>query len=172
MLYKPWKCISKFIDDKPRNTERAKFYSSKNAITYIEEIKYIYTILGYLDSKASSLMRFDGIILAIVAIELRTSPPLAPTTIAISAVVAFLILASIACCVLVIDVSWPFLSLARPDVSLDAAELNEKAETIELRKVLYFRERAYRWAWTLAAWAMVAIFVGAILFFSNLIFAA
>ena len=157
-MFQPWKFLSYCISEKRFISARAKLYNSDTSAT--KEIKFIYSILGYLDSKASALMRFDGIILAVLAIVAQNS---SFNTAAISAVVALLILSSIACCVLVIDVSWPFLSIARPENGKN----NDSAEVQELQKVLYFRERAYRWAWGLSALAMIAIFFGAVLFFGT-----
>jgi hypothetical protein len=165
MLF-PWKRISDRISDKTIITERAKFYYSDSPPDFvfgkIHEIKYIYTILGYLDSKASALMTFDGVILAVLAIVVGDSSK-STATIAICAADAALIMFSIASCVLVIDVSWSFLSLARPE----AGQPNDNFEVTELRKVLFFRERAYRCAWAFPAWAMVIILVGAVLFFGS-----
>ena len=157
-MFQPWKFLSYCISKKAFISRRAKLYNSGSPAT--KEIKFIYSILGYLDAKASALMRFDGIILAVLAIVAQNSSFI---TAAISAVVALFILSSIACCVMVIDVSWPFLSLARPENGKN----DDATEVRELQKVLYFREQAYRWAWLLSAWAMVAIFIGAFLFFGT-----
>jgi hypothetical protein len=61
---------------------------------------------------------------------------------------------------LVIDVSWRFLGIAVPSQNRQEIE----GELRELRKVLYFRENAYRFAWALAALAMILMFIDAILF--------
>jgi hypothetical protein len=62
------------MDDKPVITEKAALYSDDTAAG-VKEIKFIYNILGILDSKASALMQFDGILLAVLAIVAGSSAP-------------------------------------------------------------------------------------------------
>jgi hypothetical protein len=103
-------------------------------------------------------MRFDGIVLAVLAIVARSGASV-PVSAALI-VVALLVFLSIACCICVIDVSWRFLGIAIPA----QGQRKIKEELQELRKVLYFREGAYQGAWLLSALAMILMFLGAILF--------
>ncbi|MGZ9263074.1 MAG: hypothetical protein ACXW6V_26715 [Candidatus Binatia bacterium] len=115
-------------------------------------------MLAYIDSKASALMRFDGVILAVLALVAQQKPSILIGI--FLAGVALLVFLSIACCVLVIDISWRFLEIAVEE----EGTLNVASELSELRKVLYFRESAYRGVWILSACAMILMFVGALLF--------
>jgi hypothetical protein len=70
-MFVPWSWISRLISDKPVITERAAIFSD-DAVVGVKEIKFIYATLGYIDSKACALMRFDGIVLAVLAIVARS----------------------------------------------------------------------------------------------------
>jgi hypothetical protein len=102
-------------------------------------------------------MRFDGIILAVLALIARAETPLSERIVITG--VAILVVLSIACCICVIDVSWRFLGIAVPSPGVRQVD----QELQELRKVLYFREGAYRWAWILSGLAMILIFIGGLL---------
>ncbi len=156
-MFVPWSWISRLISDKPVITERAAIFSD-DAVVGVKEIKFIYAMLGYIDSKASALMRFDGIVLAVLAIVARSEATISVKI--VLAGVALLVFLSIACCICVIDISWPFLGIAVP--AAGQRQIDEELQ--ELRKVLHFRERAYRGAWVLSALAMILMFVGAVLF--------
>ena len=156
-MFVPWRWISRRMDDKPVITEKAALYSDDTAAG-VKEIKFIYNILGILDSKASALMQFDGILLAVLAIVAGSSAPYCVWLVLVG--VALLVFLSIASCICIIDVSWPFLAIAVP--SPGQRHIDE--ELRELRKVMNFREGAYRGAWFLSALAMILMFIGAVLF--------
>jgi hypothetical protein len=159
-MFAPWKWISPKLDDKPVISERAILFNSESDAGLgqsVKEIKFVYAMLGYIDSKASALMRFDGVVLAVLALVSQHQSSLVVGV--VLALVALLVFLSIVCCVLVIDISWPFLGLAVPS----AGQQKTADELKELRKVLYFRECAYRWAWIFAAWAMIFMFIDAVL---------
>jgi hypothetical protein len=170
-MFGPWKLLSCCVsDNEAAIKKRAELYcqdarlpTAKNGI---KQITYIYSILGFIDSKASALMRFDGVILAVLALLYRSNltSDAGTTTgnwvdkpVAVSVILLF---ASITSCILVIDISWRFLSIACPEKGAD----NLDGELKELRKVLKFREGTYKLAWLLSLLALLAMFITTIIF--------
>ncbi len=103
-------------------------------------IESIWYILSVLDAKASALMRLDGVVLAAAFVgiaaniyELKSIPFIG---------IAFPSIVSMLLCLIVVGVDWPFLGYAKKD---DFA-----LEITHLRKVRYFRERIFQWAWLFA----------------------
>lgn len=109
-------------------------------------IKAIYGFLGILDSKASALMRYNGIILAVVALMVRSGQELP----AITYVIVYTTLASILACLLVVGVFWRFLEFVGADLD---GELNV------IRRVLIMREAAYQVAWWLAVIVSILLII-------------
>ena len=109
----------------------------------------IYTFFGILDSKASALMRFNGIILAVIALILRSKG----TVPAITYVVVYMTLASILACLLVVGVFWRFLEW----VGSGTNALNDELHVI--RRVLVMREAAYQVAWWLAGVVSILLII-------------
>ncbi len=105
----------------------------------------IYKFLGILDSKASALMRYNSIILAVLALmERGTSAKLPHVTIYI----VVMTIVSILACLLVVGVYWRFLEWVDPD-----ARENLSGELDALRRALVMREAAYQIAW----WMSLAV---------------
>ena len=117
-------------------------------------IKAIYLLLGILDTKASALMRFNGIILAVIALMLRDSKQMPPISFY---VILYMTLASIIACLVVVGIFWRFYEFvdAAPEGFPAQNREQEQArllarELIMLRRVLRLREAAYQIAWWLA----------------------
>lgn len=116
-------------------------------------IKAIYALLSILDSKASALMRFNGIILAVIALMLRDLKEMPP----IGYWIVYMTLASIVACLVVVGIFWRFYEFVEPapvalPVDNDGQTRNALlAEELKmLRRVLRLREAAYQLAWWLA----------------------
>lgn len=168
-MYFPWSTISRNLNfgTKGLATEaRSKFYKSTGANPKLDELKYIYDLLGILDGKAASLMQFCGIVLAVLILLLQSSTyKLIDILVSISGVAA---LCAIAACGLITALSWGFLELAVPKNS-DPSDKDIEAELTELRKVLYFREVAFRRAWLLAGFSLgIMTFATAVFVFTRL----
>src|SRR5690242_5587651 len=74
-------------------------------------IRAIYVLLGVLDTKASALMRFNGIILAVIALMLRDSKQAPPISFY---VILYMTLASIIACLVVVGIFWRFYEFVTP----------------------------------------------------------
>lgn len=107
-------------------------------------IKSIYALLGILDKKASALMRYNGIILAVVSLFIRmgTEQRIHGLDLAIMLITLF----SIMLCLLVVGIFWRFLELAFPA----SGTTNVDYEVSQLKCVLHLRETSYQLAWLLA----------------------
>jgi CBS domain containing-hemolysin-like protein len=106
-------------------------------------IKSIYFVLSVLDTKASSLMRLNGVVLAAALVgvsarfyEIRGWPFVGTT---MPSVVSMIL------CLLVVAVDWPFLGHVIPKTGGSGYDYSNEIE--QLRKVRLFREWAYRFAW-------------------------
>jgi len=108
----------------------------------------IYKLLGILDSKASALMRYNSIILAVLALMVKgTTLPHVTIYIVVMTIV------SILACLLVVGVYWRFLEWVKPTGS------NRLEEELQLlRRVLIMREAAYQIAWWMSA-AVLLLFL-------------
>jgi hypothetical protein len=119
----------------------------------------IYKFLGILDSKASALMRYNGIILAVIALMVRQSRTMPSVTYYIVA----LTIASILACLLVVGIFWRFLGWVKPTGANDTEKFGTELDLI--RRVLILRELAYQLAWWASAvvlfmlWAHLSDFV-------------
>jgi hypothetical protein len=107
----------------------------------------IYKFLGILDTKASALMRYNGIILAVITLMVRQRGDMPHITYYIIA----LTIASILACLLVVGIFWRFLEWVKPNGADDAEKLDTELDMI--RRVLILREAAYQIAW----WASAAV---------------
>lgn len=123
-------------------------------------LKWIYDLLTAMDSKASALMRLNGVMLAAAAF-LLSSNSIQPTSILQIARLdqyAILIIAaasaiSILLCLYVVNVSWYFLG----KVAEGAGKLDYTAEFAALQRTAKRRQFSYRTAWWVS-------FTGTILF--------
>jgi hypothetical protein len=121
-----------------------------NAVVIKESL---YGNLTVLDSKASALMAFDGILIAIASFTIQqggvfASEPLVPL------VVIILTLLGAGCCLFVAQVSYPFFG----KVIMTSAKLDFSSELGALASAVTWRTNFYRAAWWLSAIA-VALFL-------------
>jgi hypothetical protein len=150
-----WRGASQLSIEEPQVDARMKFYEQGSvdatggdaATILIQQqkiIKSIYSLLAILDSKASALMRYNGIILAVVGlfVRLETQHGVHGIDLAIMLVTLF----SIMLCLLVVGIFWRFLELAFP---ADGGR-NIEFEIEQLKRVLHLRETSYQLAWLLA----------------------
>jgi len=122
-------------------------------------VEWIYGVLTTLDAKASALMRLNGVLIAAAAFLLglfrRQGGSILSTTSLDAAVIVSLALLStisIFCCLLVVDVGWPFLG----KVTKNSNRTFEFAEEIRsLDRVSRFRQSAYQFAWLITLLASI-----------------
>lgn len=117
-------------------------------------VEWLYGLLSVLDSKASALMRLNGIVLAAAAFLLGPGQG-AGASISQETVmwIAALSSVSIAFCLLVVSVDWRFLGCVRESGnSLDYTD-----ELNNLERVSLLRQQVYRAAWLVS-------FIASILF--------
>ena len=116
-------------------------------------IKWLYDVLTTLDTKASALMRLNGVLIAAAAFLLGVVGRQGTTVLATGAADSRLIIlcallsaCSIFSCLFVVNVSWPFLGRATlADQGVDCSE-----EISSLDAACTFRRRLYRAAWWLS----------------------
>ena len=121
-----------------------------------EKIDFIYMILSVLDSKASSLMQFNGIIIAILAF-LKNPLFFIGHSITSYLSLAFSIL-SIIICLPIISVAWNFMGKAVSKYG----NIDPEKEIDSLCKIMVFRERSYQVAWLFSS--LSVLFMGMFLF--------
>jgi hypothetical protein len=146
-----WAILQALPDSTDLDSKIEAIRGNRDPRTLLDQI---YTLLNILDSKASALMRYNGIILAVLALLLgRGAIQALPAGHAASAYIwiVYLTLASILACLLVVGVYWRFFEFVRPP--------NDFAEELStLRRVLLLREAAYQIAWWLAVIVSIANF--------------
>jgi hypothetical protein len=121
-----------------------------------KRIEAIYAVLTVLDSKASALMRLDGVMLAAglfgISANLYRAKSWEFGIIALSSVVSMML------CLAVVAVDWKFLEY----VTGRAPLYNFEREIESLRKVRWLRELCYRWAWffaVVASWGFLIVLI-------------
>ncbi len=122
-------------------------------LTAKDAVDSLYVVLTTLDSKASALMRLNGVVIAAAAFLLglfgrQGTTILSTETYDARLVIGCVLLSSlsITCCLLVVNVSWSFLGkVDRSDNTFDCGE-----EVLALDKARLFREGVYRFAWLLS----------------------
>lgn len=124
-----------------------------------EAVDWIYAVLNTLDTKASALMRLNGVLIAAAAFMLglfRRDTILATSGFdAVAVVVAALLSAiSMTLCLLVVNVGWHFLGLSRRRGTKYAFG----DEITALSNAMTFRQKAYMAAWKVSVIAS-AIFL-------------
>ena len=125
-------------------------------------VNWLYEILSMLDSKASALMRLNGVLIAAAAFLLgavgRQGTTVLATTPADSRLIiscALLSALSIFACLFVVNVSWPFLGKTTlEDTRVDCSE-----EIRGLDAACNFRRLVYRAAWWLSLVASLGFLV-------------
>ena len=129
-------------------------------------LEWIYQLLGVLDTKASALMRLNGVMLAAASFLLHADSSTAIKFLVAGSGIASAI--SIACCLLVVGVDWPFLGLVVDKGEGEARKLDFSQEFFHLQKVADFRQGCFRVGWTISFLATVTFLVAIILFFGHL----
>jgi hypothetical protein len=138
----------------PKPTAQYKATPASETLSAKEALESFYAVLTTLDSKASALMRLNGVVIAAAAFLLglfgrQGSTILSTQSYDASLVIGCALLSaiSITCCLLVVNVSWPFLGKVErsSDDTFDCGK-----EILALEKARAFRERVYRFAWLLS----------------------
>ena len=135
---------------------------SAEAVPADTAIKWLYDILSMLDSKASALMRMNGVLIAAAAFLLGVVGRQGTTVLATTpfdsrliSACALLSALSISACLFVVNVSWPFLGKTRiNDKDVDCGD-----EISGLDAACTFRRRMYRAAWWLSLVASLGFLV-------------
>src|SRR5439155_5318173 len=122
-------------------------------------VEWLYHVLSVLDTKASALMRLDGVMLAAATFLLGFfTRPDAVQIAKVSHGMVFWIAAlssvSIALCLLVVSIDWSFLGLVRR--TEDRLDFTEEIDHLE--RVAKFRQLVYRVAWVVS-FAAAVLFV-------------
>jgi hypothetical protein len=129
-------------------------------ITADRVVDWIYTVLSTLDSKASALMRLNGVLIAAAAFLLglfgRQGTSILATTHWDALLImgcALLSATSIGFCLFVVNVSWSFLGRmqAASDGTVTCSD-----ELLWLERARSFRQRMYRVAWWISFIASLA----------------
>ena len=138
----------------PAATAQYKATPASEKVCAKEAVEAIYTVLTTLDSKASALMRLNGVVIAAAAFLLSLFGRQGTTILSTESYDAALVIGcallsaiSVTCCLLVVNVSWPFLG------KVDRSEDNTfdcGKEILALDRARNFRERVYRLAWFLS----------------------
>jgi len=151
-----WWFISWFSLSEPKIEARMRFYDAgivdepaaqdnKRKIADQQKIiRAMYGILGILDGKASALMRYNGIILAVISLFIRLGQE--KQIHGLDLAIILITLFSIMLCLLVVGVFWRFLELAFPA----NGNMNLDEELTQLKSVLHMRETSYQLAWLFA----------------------
>lgn len=141
----------------------------KNAIKHHEVTDWLYSALTILDSKASALMRLNGVMVAAAAFLLkpdftnhghwyiRMAVPLS----------ALLSTLSISFCLLVVCVDWPFMGLVErsghgttdPHDTSQPVVYDFRRELYHLQNCWNFRQFWFRCAWFISMIAAIFFFV-------------
>ena len=133
-------------------------------------LKWIYELLGVLDSKASALMRLNGVMLAAAAFLLNPNYYLADWARRLVAVSSLGSTISIACCLLVVSMDWRFLGLVidKPANADKSRELDFSEEFSHLARIVDFRQQCYRFGWRVSFLTTIAFLIAIIIFFGHL----
>jgi hypothetical protein len=114
-------------------------------------VEWLYSVLSVLDAKASALMRLNGVMLAAAAFLLNLDVSYLELVLWGIAALSSI---SIALCLLVVSVDWPFLGLVRQT----GENLDFTDEVDNLERVSVFRQTIYRISWITSSIA-TAMFV-------------
>lgn len=112
-------------------------------------LKEIYLFLGILNSKAQGLMRYNGIVLAVIALMVKSGSSVSLRL--GTYFIVYMTLASIVLCLFIVGVFWRFLEFVDPDDAGMEKELNL------IRRVLFAREWSFQLAWWLAVGASLLL---------------
>lgn len=109
------------------------------------KLDILYKILDVVDSKASTLLRFNGIVLAVLAIFVRFNPGDWQRYVYLILIIVLIV--SCAFCFIVVQISWGFLERSN----------DPKIEFDDLARVACVRTRNYRIAWLISAGCGLAL---------------
>jgi hypothetical protein len=100
-----------------RAMKRIFLKKGKVGLSFSEKIEELYSLLGILDSKDSSLLRFDGIILAVLALIIGQNnyDQISDIKIAWLVILILNIIVSMVLCLIVVGVAWRFLTISIPE---------------------------------------------------------
>jgi hypothetical protein len=136
--------------------------SERRSVSADNAVKWLYDVLSTLDSKASALMRLNGVLIAaaafllgVVGREGTTILATGPFDSRLIIVCALLSAVSIFSCLFVVNVSWPFLG--RTTVSDKGFTCVD--EVTSLDKACTFRRRMYRIGWWISLVASLGFLV-------------
>lgn len=131
-----------------------------------QALEWLYQLLSILDSKASALMRLNGVMLAAAAFMLHPeyhALGVIKVLVALSATGSTL---SIACCLWVVSVDWPFLSQVEEKTTSGGDKIFDfSGEFYLLQQVADFRQKLYMTGWRASFVATGAFLLAIILFF-------
>jgi hypothetical protein len=123
-------------------------------------VDWIYGVLTILDAKASALMRLNGVLIAAAAFLLglfgRPGGSILSTTSLDAAVIvslAVLSAFSIFCCLLVVNISWPFLGKVAKNNNGRTFDFADEIDSLD--KASRFRQSAYQLAWGISSVASI-----------------
>lgn len=150
-----WKLLARALPSGALIPARVELYDGRplDKIPVKEKIGLLYQILTILDTKAASLMQFNGIIIAVLAIFLEKDGSLGLST--SSAVALVSSIASIFLCLSIVSVFWRFLEIAVPAKGAQDVD----GEIAHLCQALWAREWCYQAAWIMS---VVSIFAMAV----------
>jgi hypothetical protein len=103
-------------------------------------LKKLYELLNILDTKTSSLLTFDALIVAVFTIILQKEDTAGAPVLWVSLLGTLIIILSMGICVWVVRISWPFL---KPGVAI-TTECQAVADVVDVRTIYY------QWAWRLS----------------------
>lgn len=133
-------------------------------------LRWIYEVLGILDTKASALMRLNGVMLAAATFMLAPTSNASLLTKIIITISALPSSISIILCLLIVNVGWPFLGKAgvvKPTETTTENPLPKidfSTEFSDLESMIGKRTCIYRTAWTLSLIAAAAFIFALVLY--------
>jgi hypothetical protein len=131
-----------------------------------KRLEWIYLILTVLDTKASALMRLNGVMLAAAALLLNPTYKGGMSVAIPVAVSAIGSVTSIILCLLVVAVDWPFLGLVKKvNKGGGMVEADFCEEFKHLTFVAHLRQVLYRLAWSISFVGGLCFLVAMFLFF-------
>jgi hypothetical protein len=141
-------------------TVRCAPLTDNEAVAAREVVEWMYGVLTILDAKASALMRLNGVLIAAAAFMLgvfrRPGGSILSTTNWDAAVIVSLASASafsIFCCLLVVNISWPFLGKVAKNHNSKTFDFADEIDSLD--KASRFRQNAYQLAWWISSVASI-----------------
>lgn len=120
-----------------------------------EKIDWLYSVLTILDAKAGALLTFDGLLLAAASLMYEKIADTLPVLKVPSLVLILVALFAALLCLLVAQISYPFLGGIRLGVNSNAAEIRALGQAVETRTRLL----GYAWRVSIVAVGVFMFFV-------------